>query len=159
MEKGCRTWQTKPTPNISATTPSLPIAIISQRQTQGNFSGKNCSCLEKKFIPLQLKIPFMRTGTSYVAPGTCTAPERGRGLQNWAINRERMEVERETRDVVKGNLKGVEIRSVGAYNNTFAVHQTNYNRLNLYNVLVVMHVKCVANSAEQRKRDKLADIY
>ncbi len=60
----------------------------------------------------------MRTSTPYVAPGTCAAPERGKGLQNWVTNRQRMEVEREARDVVKSNLKGVVIRPVGADNNT-----------------------------------------
>ena len=100
----------------------------------------------------------MSTSTSYMATGTCAAPERGRGLQNWAAFIQQIEVEREMWNVVKSNLEGGVIRPVGAYNNTFAVHQTNYKRLNLYNVLVVMHVKWVANSAEQRKRDKLADI-
>jgi hypothetical protein len=149
----------KPKRNIFPTTRSLPIAIGSHRQTNRNFPEKICSCLEKKFIPLQLKIPFMRTRTPYVAPGTCAAPERGRGLQNWATNRERMEVVREIWKVVKSNLEGVVIRSVGAYNSTFGVRITNCKRLNSDNVLFAIHVKCLANSTELRKRDKLADIY
>ena len=71
----------------------------------------------------------MSTSTSYMATGTCTAPERGRGLQNWATNRERMEVVREIWNVVKSNLEGVVIRPVGAYIGTFGVHITNYERL------------------------------
>ena len=58
----------------------------------------------------------MSTSTSYMATGTCAAPERGRGLQNGATNKERMEVEREIWNVVKSNLEGGEIRPVGAYN-------------------------------------------
>jgi hypothetical protein len=64
----------------------------------------------------------MRTSTPYVAPGTCAAPERGKGLQNWASTRERMEVEREIWNVVKSNLKGVVISPNWVYNNTFGVY-------------------------------------
>ena len=63
----------------------------------------------------------MMISTFYNATGTWAAPERGKGLQNWASTRQRMEVEREIWNVVKSNLKGVEIRSVGADNNTFGV--------------------------------------
>ncbi len=64
----------------------------------------------------------MSTSTSYMATGTCAAPERGRGLQGWAAFIQQMEVEREIWNVVKRYLKGVDIRPVGAYNSTFAVH-------------------------------------
>ena len=57
-----------------------------------------------------------------MATGTCAVSERARGVQNWATNRERMEVVRETRNVVKSDLKGVVIRPVGAYNNIFGEH-------------------------------------
>jgi hypothetical protein len=55
--------------------------------------------------------------------------------------------------------KGVVICRNGGDKNTFGVHITNCKRLNSDNVIFAMHVKCLANSAEQRKRDKLADIY
>ena len=71
----------------------------------------------------------MSTSTSYMATGTCAAPERGRGLQNWTINRERMEEEGEIWNVVKSNLEGGVIRPVGEYNSTFGVRITNYERL------------------------------
>ncbi|MDD2965660.1 MAG: hypothetical protein PHU33_17085 [Bacteroidales bacterium] len=45
------------------------------------------------------------------------------------------------------------------YNSPFGVHITNCKRLNSDHVIFAMRVKCLANSAEQRKRDKLADIY
>jgi hypothetical protein len=64
----------------------------------------------------------MRTSTPYVAPGTCTAPERGRGLENWGIFRQWIRVERGIRDDVKGILKGVVISPNWIYNNTFGVH-------------------------------------
>ena len=111
-KEAARPGTRKPTRNIFPTT----RCPENHRQTNRNFSEKNRSCLEKKFIPLQLKIPFMRTRTSNVATYTWAAPERGRGLQNGATNKERMEVEREIWNVVKSNLEGGEIRPVGAYN-------------------------------------------
>ena len=60
------------------------------------------------------------------------------------------EVDGEIRDVERNCQEGAVIRMNWVYNNTFAEHKTNYKRLNLYNVLVVMHVKSLANSAEQR---------
>ena len=45
------------------------------------------------------------------------------------------------------------------YNSPFGVHITNCKHLNSDHVIFAMRVKCLANSAEQRKRDKLADIY
>ena len=70
----------------------------------------------------------MRTRTPYVATGTWAAPERGRGLHIWANDREWMEVDGELMDVVKGNLKGVDISPNWVYNNTFGVH---INKLSL----------------------------
>ena len=55
--------------------------------------------------------------------------------------------------------KGDVIRPNWVYNSTFGVHITDCKRLNSDNVIFAMRVKCLANSAEQRKRDKLADIY
>ena len=55
--------------------------------------------------------------------------------------------------------KGGVMRPDWVYNNTSGLHITNYKRLNSDNVIFAMRVKCLANSAEQRKRDKLADIY
>ena len=87
----------------------------------------------------------MRTRTHYVAPGTCAAPARGRGLQGWAASIQQMEFVRETRDVVKGNLKGVEIRSVGAYNNTFAVRKSLKPKF----AVIGAHA-AIANAAERK---------
>jgi hypothetical protein len=75
--------------------------------------------IKEKCLLLQSKNLSMSTSTSYMATGKCAAPERGRGLQNWATNRERMEDEGEMWNVVKSNLEGVVIRPVGANNNTF----------------------------------------
>ena len=55
--------------------------------------------------------------------------------------------------------QGVVIRPDWDYNSPFGVHITNCKRLNSDHVIFAMRVKCLANSAEQRKRDKLADIY
>ena len=55
--------------------------------------------------------------------------------------------------------QGVVIGPDWGYNSPFGVHITNCKRFNLDHVIFAMHVKCLANSAEQRKRDKLADIY
>ena len=55
--------------------------------------------------------------------------------------------------------KGVVIGRNGGCNSIFGVHITNCKRLNSDHVIFAMRVKCLANSAEQRKRDKLADIY
>lgn len=59
---------------------------------------------------------------------------------------------------IKGT-KGDVMRPDWVYNSTFGVHITDYKRLNSDNVIFAMRVKCLVNSAEQRKRDKLADIY
>ena len=55
--------------------------------------------------------------------------------------------------------QGVVIGQDWGYNSTFGVYITNCKRLNSDHVIFAMRVKCLANSAEQRKRDKLADIY
>lgn len=55
--------------------------------------------------------------------------------------------------------QGVVIGPDWGYNSPFGVHITNCKRLNSDHVIFAMRVKCLANSAEQRKRDKLADIY
>ena len=55
--------------------------------------------------------------------------------------------------------QGVVIGPDWGYNSSLGVHITNCKRLNSDHVIFAMRVKCLANSAEQRKRDKLADIY
>ena len=57
-----------------------------------------------------------------MATGTCATPERGRGLQNWATNRERMEDDDVIMDVVRNCLEGVVIRTNWVHNNIFGVH-------------------------------------
>jgi hypothetical protein len=51
--------------------------------------------------------------------------------------------------------KDVVICRNGGCKNSFGVHITNCKRLNSDNVIFAMHVKCLANSAEQRKRDNM----
>ncbi|MDD2964278.1 MAG: hypothetical protein PHU33_10050 [Bacteroidales bacterium] len=64
----------------------------------------------------------MRTRTPYVAPGTCTAPERGRGLQGWAASMQKGEVDGVIMDVERNCQESAVIRMNWVYNNTFGGH-------------------------------------
>ena len=78
--------------------------------------------IKEKCLLLQSKNLSMSTSTSYMATGTCAAPERGRGLQGWATNMQKGEVDGVIMDVERNCLKGVVIRTNWVHNNIFGVH-------------------------------------